>query len=171
MWFSRRIFLAALAPLVLVACGFTPVYAPGGSGLALQNAVLAAEPRDKPAFDLVERIEERLGPPDNPKYALTYTIKLNPVGVAVTTDNAITRYNLTAKVAWALSDVITGTRLTGGIATNFTSYSATGSTVAGLAAQEDATLRLMRMIADQIISQLLATSGQWAEAAPGAAAQ
>ncbi|RUS59660.1 hypothetical protein EGN72_13240 [Pseudorhodobacter sp. E13] len=170
MWLSRRIFFASLASLALVACGFTPAYAPGGSGLALQNTVLAAEPRDKPAFDLVERIEERLGPSDIPKYALTYTIELNPIGVAVTTDNAITRYNLTGKVTWELSDVITGTRLTGGVSTNFTSYSATGSTVAGLAAQEDAAYRLMRIIADQIISQLLATSGQWAEAAPAAAA-
>ena len=156
---DRRSIL--LLPLALAACGFTPAYAPGAAGLALQNTILAAEPRDKPAFDLVERIEERLGPSDNPRFALAYTIQLKPVGVAISTANAITRYNLTGAVDWALNDVTTGARLTGGRAESFTSYSATGSTVAGLAAEEDAAQRLMRILADQIVSQLLATSGQW----------
>jgi LPS-assembly lipoprotein len=35
--------------------------------------------------------------------------------------------------------------------------------VAGLAAEEDAAQRLMRILADQIVSQLLATSGQWVQ--------
>lgn len=158
MWLSK---LLLVCTLTLAACGFTPAYAPGGSGTALQNTVMAAAPRDKAAFDLVERLEERLGPSDNPKYGLNYTITLTPVGVGITTDNAITRYNLIGVVEWELTDVMTRTRLTGGKTENFTSYSATGSTVAGLAAQEDAAQRLMRIIADQIVSQLLATSGQW----------
>lgn len=160
MWLSK---LLLVCTVTLAACGFTPAYAPGGSGTALQNTILAAEPRDKPAFDLVERIEERLGPSDNPRFGLSYTIRLNSVGVAISTENAITRYNLTGIVDWSLSDAATGARLTGGRAENFTSYSATGSTVAGLAAEEDASLRLMRILADQIVSQLLATSGQWAQ--------
>ena len=51
---------------------------------------------------------------------------------------------------------------------SFTSYSATGSTVAGLAAEEDAALRLMHILADQIVTRLLATSGQWSAGATGA---
>jgi LPS-assembly lipoprotein len=160
MWWSKT-FLACV--LALSACGFTPAYAPGAAGLALQNTILAVEPRDKPAFDLVERIEERLGPSDNPRYALSYTIRLKPVGLAISTANAITRFNLTGVVDWQLTDAGTGERLTAGRAENFTSYSATGSTVAGLAAEEDAAQRLMRILADQIVSQLLATSGQWVQ--------
>jgi LPS-assembly lipoprotein len=163
MWLSRSIILGVIASLSLAACGFTPAYAPGGSGTKLQNTVLAAEPHDKPAFDLVERLEERLGPSDHPHYGLSYKIALKPAGVGITTDNAITRYNLIGVVDWELTDVLTGTHLTKGRAENFTSYSATGSTVAGLAAQEDASQRLMRIIADQIVTQLLATSGQWAD--------
>lgn len=160
MWLSKIVLIGAMA---LAACGFTPAYAPGGGGTALQNTVLAAEPRDKAAFDLVERLEERLGPSDQPLYGLTYKITQTPNGVGLTTDNAITRYNLTGVVVWELTDVSTGARLTGGTSENFTSYSATGSTVAGLVAQEDASLRLMRLLADQIVTQLLATSGQWAK--------
>lgn len=167
MWLSRRGFLISGASLALPACGFTPVYAPGGGGSALQNAILAAEPHDKPSFDLVERIEERLGPSDNPTYALSYKIALNPVGVAISTSNAITRYNLTGAVEWALTETASGSVVTKGKAESFTSYSATGSTVAGLAAEEDASLRLMRILADQIVTQLLATAGQWS---PGSAA-
>ncbi len=162
MWLSKLILVCTMT---LAACGFTPIYAPGGSGSALQNTVLAAEPRDKAAFDLVERLEERLGPSDNPKYALTYKIALNTVGLGITTNNATTRYNLNGVVDWELTDVMTRARLTGGKAKNFTAYSATGSNVAVLAAQGDAAQRLMRIIADQIVSQLLATSGEWAGAA------
>jgi LPS-assembly lipoprotein len=159
MWLSKALLICVMA---LAACGFTPAYAPGGGGMALQNTVLAAEPHDKNAFDLVERLEERLGPSDYPTYALSYTITQTSVGVGITADDAITRYNLTGSVAWEIKDVNTGARVTGGKADNFTSYSATGSTVAGLAAQEDASRRLMRILADQIVTQLLATSGQWA---------
>jgi LPS-assembly lipoprotein len=159
MWLSRVFIIAAIA---LSACGFTPAYAPGAAGLALQNTVLAAEPRDKAGFDLVERIEERLGPSDMPRYGLTYAIDMNTAGVGVSPANAITRYNLTGVVDWGLTDTTTGARVTGGRAQSFTSYSATGSTVAGLAAEEDAAQRLMRSLADQIVSQLIATSGNWA---------
>jgi LPS-assembly lipoprotein len=160
---NRRKLLVGLAFAALAGCGFSPAYAPGGAGIALQNSIEAAAPTDKLAFDLVERLEERLGPAQAPRYALAYTIRTERDGVAITPDNATTRYNLTGSVDWALSDVATGLRLTGGRVDNFTSYSATGSTVAGLAAEEDAQLRLMRILADQIVSRLLATSGQWAK--------
>jgi len=165
---DRRLFIGFCATAALAACGFTPAYAPGGAGVVLHNSILAAEPSDKPAFDLVERLEERLGPPQAPRFGLDYTIKTNPVGVAITSYNAVTRYNLNGTVDWTLSDFATGVRLTGGRVDNFTSYSATGSTVASLAAEEDATLRLMRILADQIVARLLATSGQWAGKTGGA---
>ena len=66
-------------------------------------------------------------------------------------------------IDWQLTERATGTRVAGGTVDSFTSYSATGSTVAGLAAEEDAYLRLMRLLADQIVSRLLATSGAWAK--------
>ena len=59
------------------------------------------------------------------------------------------------------TDRTTATRVTGGRVESFTSWSATGSTVAGLTAEEDARLRLMRILADQIVARLLATSGDW----------
>lgn len=157
--FNRRTIL--LLPLGMAACGFTPAYGPGGPANGINGTIRAADPADKNAFDLVARLDQRLGRPNVDRYDLTYTITTQPVGVGITPDNAITRYNLKGAVDWALTDRSTGLRLTGGKVESFTSYSATGSTVAGLAAQEDAAARLMRILADQIVTRLIATSGDW----------
>jgi LPS-assembly lipoprotein len=90
------------------------------------------------------------------RYDLAYTIVTETVGVGVTPDNRITRYNLKGAIDYTLSDTATGARITGGRVQSFTSYAATGSTVAGLAAEEDAGLRLMRILADQIVARLIA---------------
>ena len=153
---SRRFVL--LAPLALAACGFTPAYGPGGSAGKLTETVWVQDPTDRFAFDLVERLEERLGRPEAIRYDLSYTITTERVGVGITPDNKITRYNLKGVVDYALTDRATGVQVTGGRVQSFTAYSATGSTVAGLAAEEDAGYRLMRILADQIVARLIAAS-------------
>ena len=153
---SRRFVL--LAPLALAACGFTPALAPEGPASRLLGAVYVQDPTDKAGFDLVERLEERLGRPDSPRYDLAYTITTETVGAGFTTDNQITRYNVKGVIDYTLTDRGTGARVTGGRVQSFTAYAATGSTVAGLAAEEDAALRLMRILADQIVARLIAAS-------------
>lgn len=146
-------------PLALAACGFQPAYGPGGAAKALQGRVRVNDPNNKNAFDLVQRLEERLGRSDAPAYDLSYTINVRSIGVGVTADNSTTRYQLHGEVVWSLTARDGGARVTGGRVSNFASYSATGSTVAQLTANTDASLRLMRMLGDQIITQLIATSG------------
>lgn len=165
---DRRQFLRLLAAIplagtlagTLAACGFAPAYGPGGPAADIGGAIRLADPTDKNAFDFVGRMEQRLGRPANPRFELAYTIATKAIGVGITPEGAITRYNLTGSVDWALTDPA-GARLSGGRVESFTSYSATGSTVAGLAAEEDAALRLMRILADQIVSRLIATAGVW----------
>lgn len=159
--FNRRSLI--LMPLALGACGFTPAYAPGNPASGLQGAIRVAEPDSKEGFDLVERLEERLGLPSGARYDLTYAIKTQSSQVGITPDNTIQRFHLTGSVEWSLISLGSGARVTGGKVENFAAYSATGSTVAGLAAEEDAGYRLMRMLADQIITRLIATAGTWAE--------
>lgn len=145
-----------LAPLALAACGFSPALAPGGPAAQLTGTVRAADPTDKNGFDFVERIEERLGRPEAHRYDLRYTIVTEAVGVGLTADSRITRYNLRGAVDYALADAATGAVLAEGRVHSFTAYAATGSTVAGLAAEEDAAFRLMRILADQIVARLTA---------------
>ncbi len=159
--FNRRSLL--LMPLALAACGFAPAFGPGGPAEGLAGTIRVADPTDKNGFDLVERLEERLGRPQADRYDLTYTIRTEAVGIGITPDNAITRYNLTGSIDWTLTDRTSGARVTGGTVANFTSWSATGSTVAGLAAEEDAALRLMRLLADQIVTRIIASSATWAQ--------
>jgi LPS-assembly lipoprotein len=156
MWLPDRRTLL-LAPL-LAACGFAPAGAPGGPVAALQGTVRVSDPADRYAFDLVERLEERLGRPTAPAFDLAYTITTDSIGVGLTPEAEITRYNLTGRVDWALTDRASGARVAGGTVENFTSYSAVGSTVAALAAEEDAGTRLMRAMGDQIVTQLIAAN-------------
>lgn len=156
--YNRRFLL--LTPLALAACGFTPAYAPGGAATKLMGTVRAADPSDKNAFDFVERIEERIGRPEVTRYDLAYTIVTETVGVGVTTDNQITRYNLKGAIDYSLTDTATGEKISGGRVQSFTAYAATGSTVAGLAAEEDAAFRLMRLLADQIVARLIAEAAK-----------
>jgi LPS-assembly lipoprotein len=160
---DRRQFLLLMAALPIAGCGFAPAYGTGGAASGIQGRIRVDDPSSKNGFDLVQRLEERLSRPKSPIYKLSYMITTNAIGVGVTPENAITRYTLTGAVDWGLADSTTGTRLTGGRVQSFTSYSATGSTVAGLAAEQDAALRLMRLLADQIVTRLIATSGQWAQ--------
>lgn len=156
-WSNRRTVL--FLPLALAACGFSPAYGPGGTAAGLQGRIRVSDPTDKRGFDLVERLEERLGRPDAPAFDLAFTITTASTGVGITAENAITRYQLTGFVDWTVTSRASGSRVTGGRVDGFTSYSATGSTVAGLAAEEDAMYRLMRMLADQIVTRLLAAAG------------
>ena len=158
--YNRRSVL--FAPLALAACGFTPAYGPGGAAADLQGRIRVSDPTDKRGFDLVERLEERLGRPEAPRFDLAYSISTEAIGVGITPENAITRFQLTGKIDWTLISRATGQRVTGGTVQSFTSYSATGSTVAGIAAEEDASLRLMRLLADQIVTRLIAAAGDLA---------
>lgn len=158
---SRRAFLTVLAAAPLAACGFTPAYGPNGPARNLQGAIKVADPGDKNSFDLVERLEERLGRPQAARFTLNYHLATWSVGVGVTPENSITRYNLVGSVDWKLVEDATGKQVAAATSRNFTSWSATASIVAGIAAQEDAAYRLMRILADQMVTQLIATSAQW----------
>lgn len=147
---------AVLAGMGLSGCGFTPAYGPGGGAAALSGRIATAAPTDKRGFDLVARLEDRLGRPQAPLFRLDYTIRTKPLGVGITPEGAITRYTLTGSVDWRLVEAETGVERLSGRAESFTSYSTTGSTVAGLAAEQDAGLRLMRILADQIVTRLVA---------------
>ena len=148
--------------MALAACGFAPAYGPGSPAEGLQGRIHVASPTDKNGFDLVERLEERLGRPQAPAYDLSFAIRTGRVGVGITPSEAITRYHLTGSIDFTLTSQVTGARVAGGTVDGFTAYSATGSTVASQTAEEDAAFRLMRMLADQIVTRLIATSGSWA---------
>lgn len=156
---DRRAFLLCLT---LAGCDFVPALGTNGPARGLLNAVRARDPMTQDDYDFVARIEERLGRPTASTYDLAYSITTTSEGVGITASGSITRYSLAGRLTWVLSRNADGLRMAGGTVDNFTSYSATGSVVAGLTAKQDASRRLMRILADQVVSGLMAHSADFA---------
>lgn len=153
---DRRSVLSLLAALPLAGCGFTPAYAPDGAGAKLRGRVAVQAPATRNDFALTSRLETRLGAATAPAYDLGYSVTVYVISGGVTPESAITRYTLKGSVAYTLTDRATQARVAGGTVQNFTSWSATGSTVAGIAAEEAAAARLMQILADDIVTRLTA---------------
>jgi hypothetical protein len=89
---TLRVSPAALLLAPLGACGLRlhPGLWPRWRRDEADRCGPGAGPDDKNGFDLVERLEERLGRPEAPRYDLAYTITTEAVGVGITADNKIT---------------------------------------------------------------------------------
>ena len=148
--------IALILPLVIAACGFQPVYAPGETGAALRGQVNVAAPADQDTFLLVQELETQLGRGSVGRYALSYDLRLREQGLGLTRDNVTTRFNLLGRADFVLTDLESDTVVFEGVAEGFTSYSDTGSTVDTLASRRDARARLMVILADQITARLYA---------------
>ncbi len=158
---DRRKFLTLLAAAPLGACGFAPVYAPGGAGDMLRGQILVDAPDTRLGFVLVARLEERLGQ-GSARYGLAWRIETEESGLAITGTNDITRINLTGTVHFTLTESATGDQLLADTVSTFAAYSTTGTAVATAAAERDAEDRLMTSLADQVVSRLLASAGRLA---------
>ena len=161
MSLSRRSFLhtGLLATLGggLAACGFTPVYGPGGPGTRLFGQVRAADPKTVDDFAFVRRITERLGPPQTADYDLAYHLRIAIVPQAITPNEITTRYALNGSADFTLTEAASGKVITRGQVNNFTSYSTIGTTIATMSAEQDAHDRLAFMLADQVVTRLYGT--------------
>lgn len=153
--YSRRALICL--PLALAACGFTPVYKAGGAGSSLQNRIEVSEIDTLDSYLVTRRIEERLGRSTSPTYRLTVDVDSKREGLAVNSESNINRFNLVGTAQYVLVEQATGRIVTSGNVNNFTGSSATGTTVATLAAERDARERLMALLADQIVVRLLST--------------
>ena len=151
----RRALLAGL--LALSACGLHPVYGPGGAAKKLFGQVSPVDPDTPDEFLFNRRIAERLGPAGG-AYELDYTLRIAVVAQGITPDEITTRYSLNGSADYKLTEAATGETVTEGQVSTFTSYSTTGTTVATLTAEYDARQRLARMLADQVVTRLLAAA-------------
>ena len=156
--YNRRRFGVVLAAAALAGCEFKPVYGPDGTGAALLGQLSLDPPQDQNAYLLRRRIEERLGQATAGAWRLSTQIKTDDIGLGFTTDGDITRYNINGTTDYTLRRTGSSEIFQQGKIQHFTSYSATGTTVATLAAKRDAEVRLMTILADQIIDQLLIIS-------------
>jgi LPS-assembly lipoprotein len=155
-WCSRRLVLAGVG-MTLAGCGFAPVYAPGGGATRLQGKVALADPETPDAYALNRRIESRLGrAPAGAPFVLATRIATSQQDLGTTSAGEITRYRLTGRLAYSLARAgMTEDPFLEAETVAFTGYSATGSSVATLAGERDARRRLMIILADQMVDDLL----------------
>ena len=152
---SRRGVVLGLASLPLAACGFRPVYGPGGPGDRLRERVAIDAPDDRLSFELVARLEERLGRTRAPVYALSYSIDTLAEGIAISETNDTTRVRLNGRARYTLRDPATDQQILAGQVSSFVAYSTTGSTLATDSAARDAETRLMVLLADLMTDALI----------------
>ncbi len=149
---SRRgVVLGALG---LAGCGLTPVYGTGGTATALRGAVAFDAPDTVAGYRLRARLIERLGMTRTATFQLAVEMTQTPTPATITTDGDTTRFNLVGAAKWVLRDVA-DVVLKDGTVDAFTSYSATGSTVATKSAETDAQARLSVALADLIVTQVI----------------
>ena len=160
---SNRRTLIAAACLLVAGCGYEPALAPGGQAEALRGSIEIADPFDATGFALVRQLETRLGDAQVPEFRLTADIRVRDEGVGIQPDQTITRYQVVGVVNYQLNELGTGDEVAAGSVSNFTSYSATSTTVATTAARRDARDRLMITLADQIVADLVLTRPEWSQ--------
>ncbi len=148
-------------------CGFRPVYGPAGSGTALDGATVVAQGGGPNDFTLTRALQDRLGPPgDAPRFRLATALSLDTEQVAVTTAQSVNRFNLIGVVDYTLTDIASGDTIRAGRIDGFNSFSAIGTSLATRTAQIDATDRLMVILADRIMADLVSTPALLGGTAP-----
>lgn len=146
-----------LAATPLAACGFTPAYGPQGGAQTLTDNIEVRAPDSPMDYMMTRRLEERLGRAGAADYKLDYTLTTEDERIAITADNITRRFNLIGTASFTLT-TLDGTVITQGREETFVGYSATGSTVATRAARSDAQERLTTILADRIVTRLIAAA-------------
>lgn len=167
MWRAdRRRFLLLATAAPLAACGFTPALAPGAPAAGLTGQIRADDPADADAFALVERLEERLGrPAPGARWRLSYNIATEEDRLGRARGLGDSRAQIAGSLRYQLRAAGGEAVLASGTVSQFAGYSLTSTPLANRAAEEDARRRLMRMLADALATELMATAGGWATAA------
>ncbi|MEK9643470.1 MAG: hypothetical protein VW122_12980 [Paracoccaceae bacterium] len=150
------------ARLLLGACGFEPVYAPSTSTNSVRNNFDLSAPTDRGTYQFYHNLEGQIS--DNPQaqYALAYTISQSATNAATDADGKSHRGVLKGSLAYRITRKINGETVKTGKVKGFTSYSALASSVASDAAGRDATKRLMKILSDNLVDELMmvATKGE-----------
>ena len=143
------------ALLLLGACGFKPVYATSTSTNSVRNNFDLSAPTDRGTYEFHHNLKGQIS--DNPQaqYALSYTIFQSATNAATDADGKSHRGVLKGSLAYRITGKINGETVKTGNVKGFTSYSALTSSVASDAAGRDATIRLMKILSDNLVDELM----------------
>ncbi|HUO02137.1 MAG TPA: LPS assembly lipoprotein LptE [Rhizomicrobium sp.] len=142
----------AFACIVLVGCGFHPMYG-GGGKLGPELASIYVEPvTDNDGYELRNQLIDLLGS-DGRQAGKSYFLKLTLAeesnGVALQNDATITRYNDTLSATYVLTDA-NGKQVTSGTQISLASYNVSNAPYSTLVVQKDSDRRAAEDLADRI---------------------
>lgn len=151
-WFKVS---AVFALLVLGACGFQPVLKEGSSATSFANSISIESKDGRENFEFRDRLIDRLGAAEaGSRYSLSYALQINESVVTVSVDSSIDRYTLLGTVDFTLYDNEMGQIAYSDRVRASSGYSATTETFPTRVAAQDARIRLVQSLADQLIQVL-----------------
>ncbi|MBL8547207.1 MAG: hypothetical protein JNL81_12150 [Hyphomonadaceae bacterium] len=149
-----RVLLASLT-LLLAACGFQPMYAPGGGANAI-GPVQITEIEGKAGHVLrteltrILAVENDGSPPAN--LEITLTEQVTPLGLRV--DESATRAELRLTANYILTPAQTGARVMRGSVFTIVNYDIPTAAFGEIAAQDDARERAAETMAQRFRAEL-----------------
>lgn len=153
----------------LAACGFEPMYAPGGPGATATSeaaadlaAIEIAPIRNSDGRDfrlgqqLANALGERLYPSGvNPaRYRLELTLRQTREGFGFRPDESVTRYGLRLAADYRLVEIGSNKVVLSESSQTYNSYDVSQSDFATVMAERDMEQRLARDLGDRIVSRL-----------------
>ena len=153
--------MACSAAALLSGCGFSPALREGSPAANLQGVIQPDAPGSRVGFEFVANLEERLGVARDPRYGLSYSLSLSATGVGSTPSGETARNNLLGSATYNVYDLETQRQLTTGTVQGFTGYSTTRLIVSSNSVDRDARDRLMKILAEKVVAQLIQTAPDW----------
>lgn len=157
--FDRRTLLcgtvATAMPLVLAGC-FKPMLATDSNATAMRSKVDLPSISGRFGYFLVGSLEDQLGEPQGPEWALSVSPTVSRREVAIASDSSVTRITLIAIANWTLKRRSNGATVVTDRARSTAGYSATTSLFATRQAEQDAERRLAIDIGEQIARRVYA---------------
>ena len=164
MWLcNRRTFLGGAGLGLLSACGVSPVDKQGSAAAGLVNQRTFPVVEGRFDFELRERLIERLGAaaPDA-RYRLSFDLDIESRDLVVSEAADIIRYNLTGVANFTVADRATNALLYRDKVKSLTAYSTTSDTYPTTVAERAANIRLVRSLADLMVTRMSVTAQDWA---------
>jgi LPS-assembly lipoprotein len=161
-WSSRFRRGAALlvAGAALAACGFKPLYGPGG-GAALEADLGRVEIKPmagRLGVEMYNRLRDRIAPrgiAEAPDYSLSVALETNSVGLITEQNSRIRRFDLVVTARYNLVDAETDAVALTGEASSAASYNVLdNASFATLSAEQDAERQAARTVGDQIALEI-----------------
>lgn len=150
----------ALCGLLLVGCGFQPLYGERAGGVQVRQAfggIAVAPIADRVGQlvhnQLIDSLTPR-GAPRSPVYELTVVLEQTKEGVAFQRDEQATRFNVSLEATFVLREIATGEVVTSGNTRSVAAFNIVRSEFANITAESDALRRAARQVADSIALRL-----------------